>query len=156
MQVSSLRLIALGVALAGVLVHVSTLSAGFVYDDHRFVEVNSKVRSIDPLLFFSDASSASASQGIQPDVYRPLRTLSYAIDHALFGLRPWGWHLVNLLWHGLAAGLLFRLLLPLLGDARSRPRPPRCCSPCIRSPASASRGSRAEATSWPWHSVSSR
>jgi tetratricopeptide (TPR) repeat protein len=102
------------VAAAAFVVHAGTLSAGFVYDDHRFVEENPAIRSIDVVSFFADPATASAHGGIQPDVYRPLRTLDYAVDHALFGLDPRGWHLENLLWHALAAFLVFRLLLPLL------------------------------------------
>lgn len=37
--------------------------------------------------------------------YRPVRELTFAMDHAVWGLRPWGFHLTNLLLH-LAGGAL--------------------------------------------------
>ncbi len=105
------------VAAAAFAVHAQTLGAGFVYDDHRFVEENPAIRNVDPVAFFADPGTASAHSGIEPDVYRPLRTLDYAIDHAVFGVgSAWGWHLENLLWHALAAFLVFRLLRPLVRE----------------------------------------
>jgi tetratricopeptide (TPR) repeat protein len=108
-------LASLAVFLAAFAAHARALGAGFVYDDHRFVEQNRALERIDPVAFFRNPETASASTGVRPDVYRPLRTLDYAIDRSLFGLEPAGWHAKNLLWHALAAVLLLHLLLPLLG-----------------------------------------
>jgi tetratricopeptide (TPR) repeat protein len=107
-------LAALAAAAIAFLVHVGTLSAGFVHDDHRFVERNPALDSIDLSAFFGDPASASAPDGVEPDIYRPIRTLDFAVDRALFGReRAWGWHLGNLLWHALNAVLAFRILLPI-------------------------------------------
>lgn len=46
--------------------------------------------------------------------WHPLTWFSHAIDYALFGLNPWGHHLMNLLFHGLNAGVFFGLALMLL------------------------------------------
>lgn len=95
--------------------HGRSLGFGFVYDDHRFVEQNPAIASLaDPWSFFSEPGTASAAQGVQPDIYRPLRTLHFAVDRAVFGLRPFGWHLVSVLLHGLNGALVFLLLLRLL------------------------------------------
>ena len=42
---------------------------------------------------------------------RPLRELTFLLDHALFGLEPAGWHVQNILWHGLCGALVFLLAL---------------------------------------------
>jgi len=100
------------VLLTGFLAHAVCLGHGFVYDDHRFVEQNAAIRTLaDPGRFFTDPGTASAAQGVEPDVWRPLRTLLFAVDHALFGLAPRGWHVVSLLVHLLNAALAYRLLL---------------------------------------------
>jgi len=39
--------------------------------------------------------------------YRPLRSASYAFDHALSGLEPWGYHLTNIGYHAVSAVLVF-------------------------------------------------
>ena len=48
--------------------------------------------------------------------WHPLTVLSHMLDCQLFGPKAWGHHLVNLLWHGANAVLLFWLLCfsPLL------------------------------------------
>lgn len=53
--------------------------------------------------------------------YRPLCVLSFKINHILGGFRPLGYHLVNVLLHCLATGLVVKLarqlLPPLWGPA---------------------------------------
>jgi len=39
--------------------------------------------------------------------YQPLTWLTFAVDHAVWGMTPRGYHLQNLLWHAVAAALLF-------------------------------------------------
>ena len=48
---------------------------------------------------------------------RPLRELTYLLDHALWGFHPLGYHIQNLLWHGVNALLVF-ILLQRLGVSR--------------------------------------
>jgi tetratricopeptide (TPR) repeat protein len=54
--------------------------------------------------------------------YQPLSWLSLALDHALWGTDPFGYHLTSLLLHALNVALLVRLLQILLrlGDGRLR------------------------------------
>ena len=47
--------------------------------------------------------------------FRPLCTLSFRLNHALGGLRPWGYHLVNVSLHGAVTALFTALCRPLLG-----------------------------------------
>ncbi len=57
--------------------------------------------------------------------WAPLTWLSLALDHALWGLEPWGFHLTNVLLHALNAALLVlvahRLLVAAAGPARDAP-----------------------------------
>ncbi len=41
---------------------------------------------------------------------RPLRYVTYAFDHAVFGMDPLGWHAVNAFLHGVVCWMLYRLL----------------------------------------------
>ena len=134
-----LAVAALVVVAAAVAAHATVLDGGFVYDDHRFIEHNVAIRSLSVADFLTDPSTASVSEGIQHDVYRPLRTLLFALEFQLFASvapdgtvefhLPW-WHAISLLLHALNAVLVLRLLLPLLrgawapatlGAARSTP-----------------------------------
>ena len=61
------------------------LAGEFVFDDHRFVEKNEAITSLDNvsrLLVDPRTSAPNSWEGI----FRPLRTLSFAVDHALWGL----------------------------------------------------------------------
>lgn len=46
--------------------------------------------------------------------WHPLTWFSYAIDYALYGFNPWGFHLTNTLWHSLNTIVFFLLSLKLL------------------------------------------
>jgi len=47
---------------------------------------------------------------VHRDLYQPVPMLSFAIDTAIFGGRAWGYHLTNVLWHALAAALVWALV----------------------------------------------
>lgn len=46
--------------------------------------------------------------------YQPLTWLSFAADHAIWGLNPFGFHLTNVLLHAVAAALFFWIALQVL------------------------------------------
>lgn len=50
---------------------------------------------------------------------RPGTILSYAIDHRLYGLNPSGYHLTNILFHGMSAYALFLVSRHYFRRARS-------------------------------------
>ena len=81
------------------------------YDDARFVERN---RSIDDLSntarFFYDLETTAAVDAPTRDIYRPLRSLSYAIIANVAGKRARAFHFVSLLLHAFSAVALFLVL----------------------------------------------
>jgi hypothetical protein len=83
--------------LAGT-VYLNALHNPFVYDDYRTVVSN---RSIDPPL--------ELRRVLWQDATRPLVNASYAVDRALWGRQPFGFHLTSLLLHTLNVALLFIL-----------------------------------------------
>lgn len=102
----------LAVLLAAVLFHGRGLGGEFLFDDHRFVDRNASLAEIgNPLRFFTDPSTADPRQ--PSDIYRPLRTLSFVLERALFGDSPAGYHAVSLALHAANAALLLLLLLDL-------------------------------------------
>jgi len=86
------------VALAAVLVHWSAFGNGFALDDVRLVEGNPALGSVAriPSLFLAPYWNAP---GEHYGLYRPLTIVSLAIDRAVFGAGPLGFHLVNVLLH---------------------------------------------------------
>ena len=107
---------ALLVGILTVVVHLPTAvstDADFVYDDTRFILLNPDVRDLRaPWDYLDPATAGPAGTGI----YRPLRTLSFALDHALFGTDVRPWRIESVLLHGLAAALLAVMLATLTGS----------------------------------------
>jgi len=107
--------------MAATLVYLNTLGDGFVWDDPISVASVRHVRGAGDAatLFarpaFAGVDSAIARAGLV-EYYRPLWSLSLAVDHALWGDRASGYHLMNLVLHVAAAALTFAIALALLGD----------------------------------------
>lgn len=82
------------------------LHCGFVWDDDRYLTNNPLLTAPDGLrrIWFSLDS---------PSQYFPLTYTSFRIERALWGLRPFGYHLTNLFLHIANALLLWRLLARL-------------------------------------------
>ncbi|MBI2883489.1 MAG: tetratricopeptide repeat protein [Candidatus Methylomirabilis oxyfera] len=51
--------------------------------------------------------------------YRPVRTASYALDYAISGLDPWGYHLTNMVLHGLSAICVYVIATTLFASPLS-------------------------------------
>jgi Tfp pilus assembly protein PilF len=105
--------------LAVVIAYANSLNVGFTYDDYAFVYNNEEIRSFGPLSKFLFSPNAF-SQPANDHVYRPLASFSFAVNYAVNGLEPSGYHIANLLFHVLNASLVFLLLRRLgFGDGPS-------------------------------------
>jgi tetratricopeptide (TPR) repeat protein len=65
-------------------------------------------------------------------LYQPVAWLSWALDHALWGVEPFGYHLTSLLCHAATAVLVYRLASRLLEETRASDA---ARAPCTRSAA---------------------
>ena len=93
--------------LAG-LVYVNALQNPFVYDDFRTILDNGSITNL------TDVRAI-----ILHDSTRPVVNLSYAIDHAVWGPAPFGFHVTSVLLHVLNVMLLFLVWRQLAGGAHS-------------------------------------
>lgn len=110
-------------ALIGALCYANTLGNGFAYDDERIVRDNLRirelwnVRSIWLSEWWHDAAEPGAGVDTDRDrLYRPLTTQTFALNYALHGTNPFGFHLVNLLLHAACSGLVLSAGRRLLRD----------------------------------------
>jgi Tfp pilus assembly protein PilF len=94
------------------LFHGPTAANGFVYDDAWTLVDNPVLR--DPRHLADLLGPQLARAGV-PDAGRPVLLATEMLDHALWGLRPAGYHLQNLLWHLGVVLLLHASLRRLLG-----------------------------------------
>jgi len=86
----------------------NTLSCDFTnFDDEKYVILNSRIRDL------SVSGIIAIFSSLDLNLYTPLTTLSFAVDYALWGLNPAGYHAVNLLLHLLNTWLVFWLCMRL-------------------------------------------
>ncbi|XP_022653435.1 transmembrane and TPR repeat-containing protein 3-like isoform X3 [Varroa jacobsoni] len=106
-------------AIAG-FVYLTTLPGDMVYDDVVAVKENTDVRSYTPLVnvFKNDFWGTPIYKEQSHKSYRPLTTLSFRANFAIDGLRPIGYHAVNVILHA-AVSVLFLRLCGLLVNART-------------------------------------
>jgi len=105
------RLIAWLLAATAAGVFLPALACGFVnVDDPKYVLQN-------PLVL--GGLSAAGVRGAWTDVvfanWAPLTILSLQLDATLFGTRPWGYHLTNVLLHAATTGVFFLALSRMTG-----------------------------------------
>lgn len=111
-------------SLAAVLVCLPALRGGFVIDDAYLIVGNLGIRNLGHVLDFftrpwGGGEGGAGVVGVNAAYYRPLTSTLYALEYALFGLRPMGWHAVSILLHALCAALVVLLAGRLLGGARA-------------------------------------
>ncbi len=98
-------------------VYFPVILADFAWDDQGQILDNAANLSLShvPGYFVSDVWSMTEQENIhRPPYYRPLFLASLAVDHALFGLSPRGYHLHSLLWHLAATASLLAFLRRVL------------------------------------------
>ena len=75
-------------AALAVMLYASSLDNPFVYDDFRLIVENPAIQHLSSVLTV-----------LARDVTRPVVSLSYVADTAVWGTSPFGYHLTNVLLH---------------------------------------------------------
>jgi len=106
----------LAVVLLAVAVYFNALWNGFVYDDIDQVVRNNWIRDVSniPAIF---KTGAWGFKGYISNYYRPMMHLLYTLEYQVFGLAPWGFHLVNILFHAANCLLVFMVTERLLRES---------------------------------------
>jgi len=89
------------------LVFSNTLENQFVFDDESVVVNNASIQTTANISKFF-----TAEEGFHKVIgkyYRPIVSATYAMDYAIWGLNPYGFHLTNIIIHCIASLLLFRI-----------------------------------------------
>ena len=100
---------ALAVFAAALVVHVAALWNGFAYDDVPILLGDPRVLGAAPALEILTGPYWPGG-GESLGLYRPLVTLTYALDWKLSGGSPAWFHAVNLLWHAVVSVLVLVVL----------------------------------------------
>ncbi|MBI2115903.1 MAG: tetratricopeptide repeat protein [candidate division NC10 bacterium] len=108
------------VCLFALALYIGTLQHEFVWDDHHTIEHNQYITQARYLpRFFTDDVTRLTSGALHAVYYRPLFWTSFLLDFSVWGLRPAGFYLTNLLLYALACLLVFRLARSLLENAEA-------------------------------------
>jgi protein O-mannosyl-transferase len=97
-------LLALALVLVTVVAYLPALHNGFIWDDNYYVTANPTIKSLDGL------RQIWTQLGVRVQQYYPVSFTGLWIEYHLWGLQPFGYHLVNILLHALNAILLWRVL----------------------------------------------
>jgi tetratricopeptide (TPR) repeat protein len=100
---------------AGILAYSNSIGGDFIWDDVAFVIHNDFIKNIKAFPSYFSAKEALARGMLSGENYRPLLTLSYAIDYRFWKLDPFGYHLSNTFLHIANGILVFFLALTLTG-----------------------------------------
>ena len=109
----------LGAALTGlaVLVYLNSFSVPFHFDDIHSIVENKSIQSLTNIPeYFTSTTSFSGEEELAGH-YRPVLLVTYALNHALGGMDPAGYHFVNILLHAGVALLVYALLRRMLGQS---------------------------------------
>src|SRR5438874_2119795 len=98
-------LLAIGIGAA----YSNSLSVGFEFDDVYLLTNNPSIRSLRniPRFFYDPFTLTTVRENAD---LRPVLQITYALNHAISGLRPWSYHAVNMVLHLVAASLVFRIV----------------------------------------------
>ena len=96
----------LAIVMLALAAYARTPSCRFIWDDDHYVEQNGTLRTLDGL------RRIWLEPGAVPQYY-PLVHTTFWLEYHAWGLRPAGYHVVNVLLHAATALLLWRLLVRL-------------------------------------------
>jgi tetratricopeptide (TPR) repeat protein len=94
-------------------VYANSLSNDFVFDDESVVLGDPTITQLSSIPeYFTGQAGFHKVIG---RYYRPVVSSSYALDYALWGINPFGFHLTNVIIHVINTLLVFKLLLLIFG-----------------------------------------
>ncbi|XP_050055507.1 protein O-mannosyl-transferase TMTC1-like isoform X2 [Aphis gossypii] len=105
------------VAVAVTVCYWNGLRGDFVHDDIPAVAMNADVLGTGPLfrVATNDFWGTPLSDPNSHKSYRPLTTLTFRLNHYVFGLQPVWFHVVNVILHGICCVLFARLCISVAG-----------------------------------------
>lgn len=107
-----------GLAAVALAVYINALSNDFVWDDFCLILEDHTIKTFNYLKYiFSSDFFGHREDDLVYGYFRPLVSLSYAVDYALWQTNPFGYHLTNVILHAVAT-LLTAVVLGRMGLPR--------------------------------------
>lgn len=102
--------------------YIPTFSGEFILDDRPLVKDNLFIRGfVSPFAYLSheDGVGTEGVASYHTGYYRPLISILYTIDYKIWGMKPWGFRLTNLILHLITCIALYQFFITL--EARRLP-----------------------------------
>ncbi len=130
-------------------VYFNAIFGDFVADDIFQIGDNPWIRDMRNIPTIFSRSVLSFQPGVTTsNYYRPLMHVVYTLNYHLFGLKPWGFHLVNILFHCCVSVLVFLVIRRLLPEQRVSLSTAYLSPPFIAAMLFASHPIHTEAVTW--------
>jgi hypothetical protein len=100
------------------MVYFPSLFHPFVHDDIFFIVQNPHIREFNWRAIITQPSWPAQGDSLVNAYYRPLLEILYRLQYKLFQLNPVGYHLTNVLFHGLNGFLVFTIIRSVLAGLR--------------------------------------
>lgn len=100
------------VFFVSIICYWNSCKGGFVFDDSEAIVGNKDLKAEVPLgkLFVHDFWGADMSSNTSHKSYRPLTVLTFRFNYWLAGgLKPWGFHVINVILHAVVSVLSLKL-----------------------------------------------
>ena len=99
------------------IIYSNSLFNSFVWVDHtQIVQKEHIIQDFNGLVNVFSHGMPGFSSSVQGGYYRPVINLAYSIDYWIWGLKPFGFHLTNVLAHTLTGVILYLVILAILGQ----------------------------------------
>ncbi|MBI5194525.1 MAG: tetratricopeptide repeat protein [Nitrospirae bacterium] len=102
------------IAVLSSAVYFNSFHNSFHFDDQHYIVANPYIRDLSNIPNFFKGTQFSSFEKAFAAHYRPLLVVSYALNYAVGGLNPTGYHIVNLLFHIGTAFLVFLIVKAML------------------------------------------
>jgi tetratricopeptide (TPR) repeat protein len=102
----------------GLVGYANAIFHPFVHDDVVFIRLNPFIADLNLLHIFKQTAFGDPNFPIVNAYYRPLLEIFNRLQYVVFGFNPWGYHLINIVFHILNSFLLFITLKLLLMKAQ--------------------------------------
>ncbi|HWR58172.1 MAG TPA: tetratricopeptide repeat protein, partial [Thermodesulfovibrionales bacterium] len=129
--------------------YFNTLFNDFVYDDNSQVIDNIWIRDVRYIPdIFSKSVWSFLPGNVTSNYYRPIMHIGYMVSYHIFGLKPLGFHLVNILLHSGVTVLVFLIISRLLKESSLPVLHPLLSPPLIAALLFATHPVHTEAVAW--------
>ena len=111
------------ILLVSFAIYFNTLFNGFVYDDVQNILENRWIKDIRYIPEIFSSHLAGFDSRYATSYYRPIVHILFMISYYVFGLKPWGFHLVNIILHSGTSILVFLITSRLLREPQTSASP---------------------------------